>query len=147
MSFDVNKRAEILVVTGRPSESANKSSVPKAFVPIQFLHETALMKMLMDQPYDHFKFIAAMIRVPRWHEESWTLDKKRGGWLNWKNGRFGEFVSLERLETAIASRILELGLDRELIEAWLEQPGSEHDAWRAQDFETQMTRFRRGESK
>jgi hypothetical protein len=145
MSFDVNKKAKIVVVTGGPTEPVKKSSVPKAPASPQFPEEAALMKLLMDQPYDHLKFIASLIRLPRWREESWTLDKKRGGWLNWKNGKFGEFVSLAQLEAAIDSRILELGLDRELIEEWLEQPGSAHEVWQTQDFETQMRTFRRRE--
>lgn len=147
MSFDVNKKAKIVAVADGPAEPAKRSSVPKAPAPPQFPEEAALMKVLMDQPYDHLRFIAALIRVPRWYEESWTLDKQRGGWLNWSDGSFRDFVSLEQLEAAIDARIQELGLDRELIEEWLDQPGSQHDAWRTHDFETQMRTFRREESK
>jgi hypothetical protein len=112
------------------------------------------------EPYHTLAYEAGLLELPDfdWCNGSWTVMKKEGGWRDELNGK--QFVSVEQVRDAIERRIHDLGLDRELIEAYgAPRPYQEatianvnaalqrlrnQQAWESLPFNERMSRFRRG---
>ena len=107
MKFD-DAKIDRLVEVGGPTNAPKMVPFSSSQANVN-AKEDACLNVYFDPLFDHPRFLASLIRVPRWATESWTLDKKRGGWLNWSHGSFRVFVSLAQLEALIGARIRELG--------------------------------------
>jgi hypothetical protein len=112
------------------------------------------------EPYHTLAYEGGLLELPDfdWCNGSWTVMKKEGGWRDELNGK--QFVSVEQVRDAIERRIQDLGLDRELIEAYgAPRPYQEatianvnaalqrlrnQQAWESLPFNERMSRFRRG---
>jgi hypothetical protein len=110
-----------------------------------------MAERMRDEPRNSLACLMSVLQVPRWWAGSWSDDeyneKKQlarisGGWRNARGDK--QFLSFEQARQLISARVLELGLDEKVVNAY---PTSHSTlaadaAWRNLSFERQMDGFR-----
>lgn len=121
-------------------------------------------KPVLDANTAEYESAAAEMAQPEWDHVHTILDlmethldfsfDRWGGHYSVKQHAYinsdGTVIALKQFQDAADARISELGLDRELIEAWMAPryfPAAEEQMWRRQSFEQRMQTFRRGGSR
>jgi hypothetical protein len=110
-----------IVVEGPASAAAasNRLSPEERCVAFRmdFPKEAAICtKFAAPEPWSHLSCEASLIHIPDWRQGSWTIKKNPDGW---KDELTGRFVSIEQVREAIATRMGELELSRDMIEDFM----------------------------
>jgi len=153
MAFDSNRRADVFLTvesaSGKvPFPHGERSSTPQP----HFKSDYEIMaEQLRDEPRNTLSCLVALLEVPRWMTGLWqsveltkgVFQRIPGGWLNNRSGA-PVFVSFAEARQWIENRIVELGLDADLVNAWphSHHSVSEDSAFYKLPFEVRMNCFR-----
>jgi hypothetical protein len=156
-TFDLDKPLEPAV------SEVKKVLEPDVAFPLRHgkgMYDDIVAFLRSPEPFRTLEYEARLLQIPdfNWCHGSWTIAKEKGGWRDELSDRF---VFVEQVREAIERRIRDLGLDRDLIEAYgaprpYQEPTVENcgaalrrlineQSWASLPFDERMQRFRRRE--
>jgi hypothetical protein len=141
--FDPNRKADVLMtVETSPLPAKRVAANPPSVIPPNGVEQNRFFGY--SEPRGELDCLLSVLGVPRWFAGLWQEDvlhgsvfsEVPGGWFNNRSG-LPVFVSFETAREWIDERIVELGLDADLVRAW---PKSDHGL--ELPFESRMDFFR-----
>jgi hypothetical protein len=142
MPYDPKKHADVSMVIEGPDDSKPSCASKPRAEPHQRLvvaNESPLPTNPMDRVSTELTLLEVSIRGPVWAE----------GIGGWSNCTTGQFITLDAARSAVAARITELGLSRELIDEYLAphfEPMAEYQRFWRLPLGERVKRFRNGAS-
>lgn len=147
MRFDGAKFEPYIAIEGPGSQPlAAKPKAPKPVLNADTAEYESAMADMVQPEWDH---VHTMLDLMETHLD-FSFDRFGGHYSMNQHAYInsdGTVIALKQFQDAADARIKELGLDRDLIEAWMAPryfPWHEEQAWRRQSFEQRMQTFRRG---
>jgi len=150
MKFDGASFEPYIAIEGPGAQRiAAKPKTPKPVIDADTAEYESEMATMRQPEFDHVVAILDLLEEPA-QMSGRLYDRWRGRYSERERvfiNRDGSRVTLATLQVAADARIGQLGLDRDLIEAWMARRdflAAEEQMWRRQTFEQRMQTFRRG---